>query len=538
LVLALALSLTAACAPTPAASASSTPGASPTAGGSQPNAVEKTVTIALSAAWANLNAFNVGSDLQAYVLNVLFDKLVYLDSKGNITPRLLQSWAFSEDGTVLTGQVDPRAKWQDGVPLTAHDIVFTFAILADPASASQGGLATVVGTDASGKRVEGEEYGIQALDDYTVRFTFKAPTKDISFFGGLSYQYIVPKHLLETEDPANILDSAFFTAPVGSGSFAFESQIVGTSIDLTANKDYFLGAPDFDRLVIKVVANENVLPALISGEVDVTGGNGLSNVLLSDVPLAREQANLAVESIETIGYQFAVLNTKGPLSDPRSRRAVETAINKQSIVDDILAGEGKVIYSPIAASSKYFNANLRVNAYDPAEAKRLLDEAGFDYSSTLKLLVSSGNTEREQSAVIIQQNLAAVGVTVDIVLSDHPTLQSNTRAGNYDISLMGMPGSPDPGEAGRYWYVPYPGNFAQLDEGDYTVYQHFAAAEAELDETKAKVFYDQAQQAVEDYATFLYLYNQNSLIGYNKRLSQLDFNTYFLTDKVHEWKVG
>lgn len=497
----------------------------------------KIVTISLAGGWASLNTISAMSDYQLWVLDLIFDPLLYMNQDGTVDGRLLESWEMNEDHTVLTGHLNEKAVWQDGEPLTAEDVVYTYSLRTDPELPSGSGISWIQGTNDTGRLAEGEELGVKALGDYDVEFDFKFPMTELSFASRTYDKYILPEHILGELSAEEVYNSDFFDAPIGSGQFRYVDQEVGVQLELAANESYFLGTPDIDQLYVKVISNENVLAALISGEVDVTTGNLLSDILISDVETAQLYDNFDVVVSENLGYLFAVINMKGALSDAGARRAIESAINKQSIVDDVLKGYGKVIYAPISDKSIYYSDDFTKNEYDPEAAKALLEEAGYDFDTTLTLRVTSGLTERERVAELIQQNLADIGVNVEIEKTDHATLQAETFKGNYDITLMSMPGTPWPDEAGQNWYFPYEGNFQQQDTDDLSIYQYWAAAAAELDVEKAVPLYAEAMNAAEEAATYLYLYNQNDIIGQSKRVTNVDRDSYYSADKVYLWKV-
>jgi peptide/nickel transport system substrate-binding protein len=525
------------------AAASTAPSTQPQT--SQTPSEPKNLTISFAAAWENVNPLVVSGDYKAYVQGLIFDKLGGLNNKKEITPRLLDSWTLSADGLTLTANINPNAQWHDGTPLTTDDVVFTFELLANPATPSGIRQRLLTGVTAGGVLAEGETLGIKAVDAQTIEFYFKAPTRELAFFSAVQYIFILPRHILEGEDPATLLEAPFFQAPVGSGPFVFESQTIGTDIQLATNKDFYLGAPDFDHLTIRVVPNENVYAGLLSGEIDLPAGTGLSALPYNDYVLAQQDAGLTTAAVPAYGSQFAIFNVSGDVfGDVNVRRAFEQAVNKQSLVDDLLRGEGTVAYTPIPSFSEYGNPNLAVNAYDPAKAKELLDAAGFDYNRTVKLLVPSGVTEREQAAVLIQQNLAAVGVNVDISLIDFAALMGILLGGaeDFDFALLGRASSVDPATF-KSFYAPFTpgsgttaGNFARSP--DTSIYELFVKGETVLDPTQAKETYYQLQQLIQDQVPYIYLYNQNALLAYNSRITGIDFDGYFTADNIWDWKVA
>jgi peptide/nickel transport system substrate-binding protein len=506
-------------------------------GAGKPQA-EKVITIALGSAWENLNTFHASGDYKGFAESLIFDRLATLNDNKGIVPGLLSSWEFSADGLVLTGKINEKAKWHDGVPVTAADVVFTYESYTHP-DVTAPRFSLVVGTTDVGVRIPGEAFGVKAVDEHTVEFILKEHVQDVIFFDAAAYQFILPKHLLEKEDPATFTENPFFEKPIGSGPVIFVNQTIGTELNGTANKNYHLGTPDFDKLILRVIPNDKLLAGLLSGEIDAVGGAGLSNLPYSDYVLAKSAEELTAYSSPYLGSQFAILNAASPsLKDARVRRAIEKAINKQSMVDNLFYGEASVADSPISRLSTYYNKNLVSNQYNPAQAKAELDAAGFDYSRPIVITCPSGNTQREQSAVLIQQDLAAVGVTVKIDTVDFPTLMNIAFNHDlqYDIILMGRGSSICPSTFKGYYNTYTGSNFARMS--DSSIYDTFFAAERALNAEDEKRLYNEAQQLCSDAATYIYLYSANNLVAYQKNITGIDYAGAYVVNNIWEWKIN
>jgi peptide/nickel transport system substrate-binding protein len=500
-------------------------------------AASKTVVISLAAAWENLNVFDYGNDYAAYVKSQIFDKLVILNDDGTLRPRLLDSWELSDDGTVLTAKLNPSATWQDGEPVTAEDIVFTYELFTNPDVTTTARTTLLVGTDDNGYLEPGKTLGVRAIDKTTVEFTTKQRTQDLLFFSDADKFYILPKHLLGDAEPATIIDNQFFADPVGSGPFKFVSQTIGSEAVLEANPSYFLGAPNFGRLVIRVVTNDNVLSGLLSGEINITAGTGIGALPYNDWKIAAEEANLVTKSLPHLGQQLIILNTTSPvLTDARVRKALELSINKQNIIDSLYGGEALPLYGPILPTSSYYNGNLKKNEYNPDEAKQLLDAAGFDYGYTLRVFVPAGVVEREKAAVLVQQDLAAVGVKAEINVMEFAALADVLYGDNaFDLCFMGYTPTAAP-NASSSWYAPVAQSVSHFL--DPAIFTEYTLAEQAATDAEAREHYNKAQELIEEYVPYIYLYSPNNLIAHSVNITNIDYDTYFLTDTIYEWNVG
>lgn len=138
-------------------------------------------------------------------------------------------------------------------------------------------------------------------------------------------------------------------------------------------KIIYLGAPNIDRLIIRVVPSANVLSGLMNGELDMIG---FGSVLTDDWETAKSQDNLVTESIPTTSYSTLIFNTQKEYLTQEVRQALNMAINRDVLVNGLLMGEGTPIMTPIAPVSPYYNDKVQVQ-YDPEKAKKMLAEAGF-----------------------------------------------------------------------------------------------------------------------------------------------------------------
>ena len=325
--------------------------------------------------------------------------------------------------------------------------------------------------------------------------------------------------------------------PVGSGPFKYEREISGERMELVANKNYFLGAPDFDRLVIRIMPSASLLSGLISGEVDIIAGGAMGSISLDDWPTAQKQANLVTESIPTLNYQTLIINTQQPYMTQKVRQAFNLAINRRVLVDALLRGQGVALLTPISPVSPYFNQKLKDIPYDPAKAAQILKEEKFPFDKELVFYVPSGNVARERTAVLIEQDFEKLGVKIRIQTVDFPTLMNNMRSGTHDFGIIGSGGTLDPAESREMVSPTSTVNFSRLTTTTLTDLIDQGAAKLTLAERKP--YFDKYQEMVVELAHMPYLYTTNALMAYNKRLSNVsavDFSR--LNWKTWEWKVN
>ena len=500
---------------------------------------EKVITMAQTGDWDTfmpMNTTNAGAD---NVIELMFDRLMVINTDGTFGPRLAESWETNEAQDKITYHLNENAKWQDGEPVTAEDVVYS----AQVASSSEFNylrrirMQYFAGTDETGCETGTDSIEVKALDDHTVEFTLKAPMDPAIIYALVNRDFfIMPKHLLDSISDADLENDAFWQKPIGSGPCIFDSMESGVSIEFKANKDYYLGAPDFDRLVFKKVQSSNLLSGLMSGDIDVLSGN--SQIPLADWEAAKNTQGIVTKSVPTFAYQYMAMNTSRDYLTEDVRHAISLAINRQVIVDQLLQGEARIAIGPLAEDHPYFDEKLLPIEYDPEKAKSMLEAAGWDSNRELEVMVSTGNEVREKSAILIQQDLQKIGIKTKIQTLDFPTLLTNARNGDYDLCFIGSAGSVDPSESVPNVTAGYMNNFAQLS--DPTLGQIGESGAKEITFEARKKIYDQYQEELFKQMPMAFLYHTNDLFAYNEKLENvregaIDYN---VNKNVWEWKVN
>ena len=500
---------------------------------------EKVITMAQTGDWDTfmpMNTTNAGAD---NVIELMFDRLMVINTDGTFGPRLAESWETNEAQDKITYHLNENAKWQDGEPVTAEDVVYS----AQVASSSEFNylrrirMQYFAGTDETGCETPTDSVEVKALDDHTVEFTLKTPMDPSIVYALVNRDFfIMPKHLLGDISDTDLVNDAFWQKPVGSGPCIFDSMESGVSIEFKANKDYYLGAPDFDRLVFKKVQSSNLLSGLMSGDIDVLSGN--SQIPLADWEAAKNTQGIVAKSVPTFAYQYMAMNTSRDYLTEDVRHAISLAINRQVIVDQLLQGEARIAIGPLAEDHPYFDEKLLPIEYDPEKAKSMLEAAGWDSNRELEVMVSTGNEVREKSAILIQQDLQKIGIKTKIQTLDFPTLLTNARNGDYDLCFIGSSGSVDPSESVPNVTAGYMNNFAQLS--DPTLGQIGESGAKEITFEARKKIYDQYQEELFKQMPMAFLYHTNDLFAYNEKLENvregaIDYN---INKNVWEWKVN
>ena len=297
-----------------------------------------------------------------------YDPLVLRDNAGNFVPGLAEKWEPVSD-TVWRFHLRKGVKWHDGKEFTAEDVKFTIGRVIDPQTA-YGFLGRI-----------SQVTGATVVDPYTV---------DISTRGvfpilpkGLADIVIEAKHYYDKVGP-----EVPKRQPMGTGPFVSKNWVPGDRYELVANKDYWRGAPKVDRLVIRQIPEAATrVAALLSGEVQI-----IEEVPVDVIDEIKSSNRAKVVSIPTSASLVLTYETRRPpLDDPRVREAFDYAIDKDTIIAQILKGMGEKLQGQLLTSSAFgFDPKIKARAFDPAKAKQLLKEANFDFSKPVSIMTQSG----------------------------------------------------------------------------------------------------------------------------------------------------
>ncbi|MDP9444617.1 MAG: ABC transporter substrate-binding protein, partial [Actinomycetota bacterium] len=340
------------------AAAPDTPGGPPRGG---------TLTAAITADPGQLNpAITTSGDVHT-ASELMYNGLVRLTPDLQPRPELARSWEVEDAGRLYRFRLRDDVVWHDGKPFTSADVKFSFEEVL---------LKYHSRTAASvGQAIE----SIRTPDDHTVEFRFKEPYAPLLLQLDVTEAPIVAEHVYAGSDP---LENPANLDPVGTGPFRLDAYRAGSEIRMTANPDYFKdGLPRLDEVVMRVVPDAgNQVVALEAGELDwLFGVPGPDLQRLAE----QDQFEFLQTSVNPGGSNCIMtvsFNLERPVfGDVRTRRGIATALDRQQFVERVLFGQGRVAEAPISSGIPFAHADglEGMPAYDPAEAERLLEEAGW-----------------------------------------------------------------------------------------------------------------------------------------------------------------
>ncbi|RAY16957.1 hypothetical protein DPM19_01985 [Actinomadura craniellae] len=456
---------------------------------------------------------NNGPDL--LVMSFIFDSLYGSDAAYALRPRMAAAPPqVAGDAKSVTFTLKPGLKWSDGQPLTAKDVVFTYNALANPAtgSAQSGKFAAVVGAKDLADGKADSLKGVTAPDDTTVKITTSGPAAGLP--GLIGNFPILPEHVLGKLPAKGLGDNAFFTKPtVASGAFTFVQYKTDQYVELAANPAYRQPV-SVKKVFLKPVTSDVATAQLGTGEMD------LAQVSPTDLAAVRKLKGVKVVTAKSPGFnRIAINQSQGRFKDVRVRQALLHAVDRKGLVDKVLGGAGTVVDSSFYGDLAPAGAGY---AYDPAKAKSLLTAAGWDAAKPVTLSWVPGQRDRDTAATVIQSQLKAVGVNVELKQVQVDELLSSYEKKSFDLALFG---------GGNY--ATEPSTVAAIDACDQGYptggnVGHFCAPE--LDELLAKAatvsdpaerrsLFQQAAKVENAKAPYLWLYNPDTIWAYRTRLS-------------------
>ena len=491
---------------------------------------ERVVRYGLSNAWDALMPYNSpsGSNYSRIVYDKLYDRLAYVHADGTLDPRGAASWESAGDGYAVLFHLDEGAAFHDGTPVTAEHWADTIALLTDPDCPTLGRAAfsVLAGTDGNGAAT-GAPLGAEAVDTYTLKLTFKTPTTPEDFLLDKNREYyVLPTHLLEGVEPAEVMELDLWDAPIGSGPCKFVSETPGSQLVLEANGDYHLGAPGFDRLVITVIDKSNLLTSLIAGDLDYYAFGG--NVSAEDAAVA-EEAGLTVAEGTVPNYFYELMLNNETIPSAQLRRAIDLALDKEALCLQSAQGLGEPAASDLTPGTGY-DSGLTWRR-DTAEAAELLAQGGYD-GRTYTLACTAS---RSGLAALMQQQLAQAGVSVAIETVDSATLFSGMADGRYDMAIA----SHTPG-ALPLWFTA--SRFAEGNNifhvADLTPYtDYISAIQGEADQTRRQALVTEFQAFLARERPFIPLWFSRTLHVQSPTVDGIDYpSSTFSNENVWDWE--
>ena len=352
----------------------------------------------------------------------MFQGLVSFSRTLEPTPLLAKSWTISEDGKEYVFRLQEGVKWHDGQPFTADDVVFSIMKFHMELSPRARAIFSLIET-------------CEARDPHTVRIVLKQAFQPFMLMFDATAAAMVAKHLFDGRDYRT---APAVQRPVGTGPFKFVEWQRGNFIRMDRNEEYWKpGRPYLDSVIYRIIPDsQSRRLALESGQVLLSQA---SDIEPFDIPQLRQRPNLEVN---TSGWEYfsplswLELNHRvKPLDDARVRRAMSMAIDRNFIVNRLWFGVGKPATGPVASTTRFYDANAKIAAFNVQAANALLDQAGFPRNAqgvrfTLKHIPLPYGEIWTRLSEYLRQAMRQIGVALDLESTDAGSWAR--RVGNWE----------------------------------------------------------------------------------------------------------
>ncbi len=396
---------------------------------------------------ATLNAVMQSGAPEQEVLQYVSRNLLDFDSRMQLVPGLAESYAVSADGRSYTFTIRKDAVWEDGLPVTAADAVFTIRSIVDPHVPSpvfKSVFDGLVSVEASGER----SFTARFREPYAYRaMAFVLPVLPQRRFSGIDF----------LRAPDN-------RAPLANGPYRLASWRAQDEIVLERNPKAWGPRGHFDRVVFKVLPEDSVsYRALTGGGVDETRLDTSGRQRAVSDPAFRSCCRM-VEYYD-LGWNYIALNNRSPLfSDPAVRRALTMLLDRAGIVRGLFRGSARIISGPWAPDSPAYDPSVPPLPYDPAAAAALLDGAGWRDTNgdgtrdragrefVFDLLVSSGTTTGRQIDETFAAELSRAGIHARLRSLEWASFTERVDAGNFEAASLAWSASDPNPDPYPYWH--------------------------------------------------------------------------------------
>ena len=454
----------------------------------------------------------IGTDaVSEHLQEILFDGLVVRDDNYNFKPALADHWELPDPSTYIF-HLRPNIHFHDGRPLTSRDVKWTIDSMLD---------GTVISPKAN---TYASIATIESPNPSTVIFHLKHPDNILLENLASSAMGIVPYGS----------GKDFAQHPIGTGPFQFVSQAIDQEVVLEANPTYWQSPPKLKKIRFAVVPDSNTRTLeLEKASADIY----VNPTTMDTLPVLASQPNLVIEEAPGSVLQYLSFNTRDSiLRDSRVRRAIGYAIDRPLIIQTLLRGHAQLAQSLLPTSHwAYWQCSPQDTdaiTFDPSKAEKLLDAAGYPRRSIGIRFRTSIKTSTDESArllaAVLQQQLAQVGIALDIHSNEFATFYSDVVHGAFSMYTLRWVGGNEQPSIFKYAYAtssepPKGGNrgFYSNPQLDALVKE----AEENPDQQLRKRDYVEVQKILLHNLPVLNLWAQNAIVIHTRRISRITPNS-------------
>ena len=486
----------------------------------------------------------------------VFDGLVEANGKTtDIEPALAESWSVSKDGRTWTFVLRQGLQWDDGAPVTADDVLFTFKVIYDkriPNSASD--VLTV-----AGKLIE-----VKKIDARTVQFSTAEPFG--AFLREIGNATVIPQHKLEAAYSAGQFNQTWGinTSPkdiVGTGPYIMTEYLAAQRITYDRNPHYWKvdargqRLPYIDHVSLTIVPNQNALRLLFQG--GQTASYGLRPAEYAEFKRGEQAGNYTVyDGGPGFGSEFLIFNQNPRAGMPdyklkwfqnqKFRQAVSYAVDRQAIINQVFAGHAVPEYGPESPSDKFFyDPHVMQYPYNLDKAAQVLAEAGFKKGGdgTLRdadghpvqfvISTNADNPDRVAIGNIIRQDLTSLGMQVTFAPEAFNTLVAKLESSfKWDAVVLGLTGGIEPADGQNVWRSS--GNLHMWDpqepkpatDWETQIDRYYDLAATTVDQNRRRDYYNQWQEIAAEQVPMIYTAIPYAYVAVRNQFGNIEFTAF------------
>ena len=467
-----------------------------------------TLHLATSTNPSRLNPILATDSSSSEIAGFIFNGLVKYDKDYSTIIGDLAEKFYYENNTTLIFKLKKNVTWHDGHKFSAEDVVFTYKTLTSP---------TVVSPYSANFRFV---KSVEAIDELTLKVIYKQ-----AYFKALEtwMMGILPFHLLK--DEKNLMSAAFNTKPVGTGPYKLYQLEHSKNIILTANDDYFEGRPKIERISFHVIADPLTRFLMLKS-------TGLDLGSIEPMQYERQLNEKFFKDFnihEEISHSYTYLGfnlRREKFKNPKVRKALSLAIDREEIVDILFFKHAKVCTGPFLPRTKAFNKDVKAPLQNITESKRLLKEAGYDEKNpfTFEIVTSNSSAIRPYAAQIMQHQLKQAGVIVTLrVMEWQAFLNMVVFPNEFDSVLLGwgLSSTPDPY---LFWHTDNDkkGGFNLVGYNNPKIDRMIEKSQTVIDREKLSLMWKKMFKIIVDDNPYLFLYIPNSITVVNKDIKNIE----------------
>ena len=480
------------------------------------------------------------------IVDQIFDNLADIGPSLNtvgdagFTPRLSDRWSWAPDSMSVSFHINPKARWHDGASVSAEDVRYTFQLVKDTSLASP--LSSNLDNVDS----------VSVVDSLTARVWFHQRTPD-SFFKAASPVAILPSHLLKKTSAAALRESAFATAPVGSGRFRFAAWDHGARIALKADSTNYRGRPNADN-VIWLISADYPAAALrfLGGDADFL--DVVKPELISQV---KAKGRDVIVSPGSLDYGYVAFNLRdarnsGPhpvFGDRETRRALVMAIDRSAVVRSVFDTLGLVAHGPATRILATSDTTIGL-PYDPQRSSLTLDSLGWRRGAggmrlrgktplAFALIVPSSSPIRNRIAVLLQEQWRKAGANVRIEPLEVNTFGSRMDSRKFEALLNAWHIDPTPSSVREEWAS------SEIRPGGYNATSYRSpefdavidSAIKEMNPDLSAALYRRSYRILTEDAPAMWLYELRNAQGISKRIHATGIRPDAWWANLADWSV-